>query len=206
MNSNSFITQALPLDDCITFVTNRHITLSEALKKMNLPVSSAIEMEQTHQDHIEIVSSDSISLIPKADALITTEKNIALIVRTADCLPILIHHPNGIAGIHAGRKSTELKILEKVLTLFKDTFNAHNNFHIYFGPHICKEEYEINPTTHEHYDLRQTNLNQLNTILSPSDYTLHEANICTKTSNDTYYSYRKEGKSAGRFYSGILRR
>ena len=44
----------------------------------------------------------------EGDALITTQKNAALVVRTADCLPILIYHSSGIiAAIHAGRKGTE---------------------------------------------------------------------------------------------------
>ena len=127
-------------------------------------------------------------------------KNLTLITRTADCLPILIYTPTVIAAIHAGRKSTELKILEKVLVKMQKEFNINTHFHIYFGPHICKENYEINPETKEHYELRQQNVNQIQSVLNTKQYTLYEKNICTKQHVSTYFSYREEG---GRFYSGI---
>lgn len=204
--TTTFIQNPLPIDECTTFVTNRHISLTETLTQLNIPPASVIEMTQTHQDGVHIVTKKTLSPVEGVDALITQEKNKALIVRTADCLPILIYHPTVIAGIHAGRKSTDLKIVKKVLTLLSSKYGVQDNVHIYFGPHICKENYEINPVTNEHYDLRQENLNQIQSVYKSTDYTLYEAKTCTLRHSNTYYSYRKEGQTAGRFYSGIMLR
>jgi copper oxidase (laccase) domain-containing protein len=206
MTHPRFLQNVIPSSNCITFVSNRHISLNDAIRDSGLIETAIIEMEQTHEDGIQVVNDNTPSPVEGVDAIITTQKHTTLIVRTADCLPILIYHPTVIAGIHAGRKSTELNILEKTLKQLKETFNIKDGLHIYFGPHICKESYEINPETQEHFDLRQHNLTQLNAIYTPDQYTLYEANICTKLNTDTYYSYRSEGENAGRFYSGISRR
>lgn len=204
--ADTFITQAIPNTHCTTFVTNRHITLEKALKTLDIPINSIIEMEQTHEDGICIANQTTPSPVKHVDALITQEKHVPLIVRTADCLPILIYHPTVIAGIHAGRKSTDLNILEKVLMQLKTQFNVVDNLQIYFGPHICKANYEINPNTRDCYDLREKNIDQLNRVFTSQAYMLYDENICTLEHNDTYFSFRKEGENAGRFYSGILLR
>ena len=46
-------------------------------------------MEQVHGNDIALVTQE-MKTIPQADALITKERNIALVVMVADCLPVLI--------------------------------------------------------------------------------------------------------------------
>lgn len=64
--------------------------------------------EQTHGNHIALVdefeSRDDVTVIADTDALISVRPGIALAVRTADCLPILIvdTRRHTIAAIHAG--------------------------------------------------------------------------------------------------------
>ena len=200
------IEKVIPQEKCESFVTTRHTNLDQTISAQNLNAAAKIEMDQVHGNNIQVVTKHTSSPIPKTDALITTDRNTLLVIRTADCLPILIFHNNVIAAIHAGRKSTENNIFKNTLQILKTTFKATSGLHIYFGPHICETEYEINPNTHEHYSLRKKNLTQLLEIYTESSFTLYEAKTCTKKNIQTFYSYRQEKESAGRFYSCILRR
>ena len=75
-------------------------------KKMRVKKNNLILMFQTHSNKvIEINKASSIKKI-NSDAMITTKKDIALGVVTADCVPILLFDfRNKIIGcIHAGWK------------------------------------------------------------------------------------------------------
>ncbi len=59
------------------------------------------------------------------DALITTEKGLALGVKTADCVPVLIANKSGdlVSAVHAGWRGTSLEISYKTARFIMDQFN-----------------------------------------------------------------------------------
>ena len=64
-------------------------------------------MEQSHSDvFLEIDEPGDY----QADALITREKKLTLIVKTADCMPVLISDEEKIGVIHIGWKGLENNI------------------------------------------------------------------------------------------------
>ena len=85
------------------------INHSKAIKNLGLDDDTLIcHTRQMHTDHIAIIKKqqfgkDKVLEIPNTDAVITDEKNIALMVYTADCLPIYIFDKkkNVIALVHA---------------------------------------------------------------------------------------------------------
>ncbi|HEX7018280.1 MAG TPA: polyphenol oxidase family protein, partial [Patescibacteria group bacterium] len=109
-----------------------------------------------------------------------------------DCVPLLLYHePSGTIGvIHAGRKGTELGITEKTL---KQLPSTEGPLHVWLGPHICEQCYQINRETNEHYNLLRQNLNQMYNVFEKSNLRLNFASDCTAHNNDKFYSYRKEG-------------
>ena len=77
---------------------------------------------QVHGTEILPVTSDDCrelysKISYEADGLVTTEKNLPLIIFTADCIPILLHDPiNGvIAAVHAGWRGTVADIAGKAI-------------------------------------------------------------------------------------------
>ena len=61
-------------------------------------------MDQSHSDvFIEVDKPGTY----KADALITNNKNLGLVVLTADCMPVLIFDGEKIGVIHIGWKGLE---------------------------------------------------------------------------------------------------
>ncbi len=177
----------------------------EDLAAAQAPDYILIRMDQTHSDHIHWATDIATTLIPDTDALITQCPNTILSVKTADCLPILIAHPttHTLAAIHAGRKGTERHILRKTLMAMTHRLGTKEGYQVWFGPCICAAHYEIDAKTHTHYDLFSQNLAQLHAVLSLSDTAFYAARACTVCNNDLYFSYRKEGAAAGRFYSLI---
>ncbi len=78
----------------------------------------------------------------KADALVTNEKGIALFLLTADCLPIVLYDPvvSAVALIHAGWKSTDARLVAKVIEFLKRHYGSDpKNMLAALGPGIHKE-------------------------------------------------------------------
>ncbi len=168
--------------------------------------SPIIKMTQTHSATCRHVTQDTLRTghqLPDCDACFTTLKGIVLSVKTADCLPILIYHPTGLAaGIHAGRKGTETHILSTTLSMIKQITGLSTGFTFYFGPAISKANYQIDRESNLYFDLVTENISQLNNAIPSQDYTLIQSNICT-FQDHRFDSYRQSGQAAGRFWSFI---
>jgi copper oxidase (laccase) domain-containing protein len=168
--------------------------------------SPVIKMTQTHSATCRHVTQKTLKTgyqLPDCDACFTTMKGIVLSVKTADCLPILIHHPTGLAaGIHAGRKGTENHILSATLTMIKQVTGLCAGFTVYFGPAISKANYQIDKEANLYFDLVTENISQLNKAIPSQGYTLIQSKICT-FEDPRFDSYRQNGQAAGRFWTFI---
>lgn len=121
----------------LIFFGKRNCTLEDLQKKY--PVVEFRTVRQTHSKTV-ISSVDSSQKI-EADAHYTDQFNIGLIIKTADCLPILIYSVSRhmIAAVHAGWRGVENQItLEtfKILPPAKD-------YNVYIGPHILQRSFEV---------------------------------------------------------------
>lgn len=153
-----------------------------------------ITMQQTHSNHLQVVTEPRSQVLLDTDAALTTLTNVELQVKTADCLPILLYHPLPLIGVvHAGRMGTEQKILENTLDFIKNRFQIDNNLEIFFGPAICEACYQIDRVTNLHYDLISENIKQVRSLFNSSQTNIWESNQCTCHQPAEYYSYRREG-------------
>ena len=82
---------------------------------------------------------------PKADAIITNQKNLPIAVLTADCAPILIfdNKEKMVAAIHAGWKGAYKGIITKVIKFMKRKGCKLKNITAVIGPSISVKNYEI---------------------------------------------------------------
>lgn len=126
---------------------------SKFLSKLGIKPNSCVALVTQHEDKI-VVAGRSLAGMgiknPKsaiaADGLITKEKNLYLFLLVADCLPIILYDPKEeILGIiHAGWRSTKLKIALKAVNKFKTKFNCgSSNICAAIGPAIHKESYKF---------------------------------------------------------------
>ncbi|QKJ23228.1 peptidoglycan editing factor PgeF [Poseidonibacter lekithochrous] len=186
-------------------------------KKLNYKYEDLVYMNQVHGNHVEVVTKDSPKLIDNCDGLITNEKNLALMVMVADCIPILLHDERAgvIAVLHAGRNSTFQKIVQVALDIMTKQFDCKSqDIKAILGPSIQKCCYEVSVEMvnivasnfgSEFVEGRYINLQGINrSILEANGVTNIEISpICTQCSNKPYYSYRKDNKT-GRF-AGIIK-
>ncbi|MEI6790869.1 MAG: peptidoglycan editing factor PgeF [Myxococcaceae bacterium] len=99
---------------------------------------------------LRITSADSVEEIAKqeADALWTTEPNLCVGVKTADCAPVLLKHKTNacVAAIHAGWRGAVAGIVPKTLVDICETLNLKPaDFKAQIGACIGFDSYEVGP-------------------------------------------------------------
>jgi len=163
-------------------------------------------LEQVHGNHVVVVKE--YSEVPfVADAAITSDKNIALAVMTADCLPILLTNKQGteIAAIHGGWRPLSKAIIEKTITQME---SPANDIYAWLGPCIGANAFEVGQDVVSSFphqqksafklqnnskylaDLQKIAFNQLTELGVNNISTLTD---CTFENTQDYYSYRREG-------------
>lgn len=112
----------------------------------------SIMPEQTHSINIGIVE-DRLATFPETDALITTERNLPIGVKTADCVPILLNATGigAVAAIHAGWKGTLGGIVAKTIDKLVEMGESQNKIFAAIGPSICGECYEVSQELAEQF-------------------------------------------------------
>ncbi|WP_418185539.1 peptidoglycan editing factor PgeF [Aliarcobacter vitoriensis] len=184
--------------------------------KMGYDYEKLVYMNQTHGNNVVKVDENSPKLIEDCDAIITNCKNLPLMVMVADCIPILMFDVKKgvVCAIHSGRNSTFLKIAQISAKKMIEKFACNkDDIKVILGPSIQKCCYEVsselalivkNSFGNEFVNNRNIDLQGINKkLLSEIGVTNIEiSDICTKCSNKSYFSYRKD-KNTGRF-AGII--
>ncbi len=183
-------------------------------------------VKQTHSDMFyEVQDAKPANPIPDGDALGTNLVNQYLFVKTADCLPVLIHDPltNQIAAIHAGWKGVSIGIVPKVIGRY---FEKSKNLVLYVGPYITRQSFEVridvldqilnsvdsslrnqivvdSHTDKFNLDLLEVLRAQLAFKFPKVSFDIQESEVDTKTSVE-FNSHRREPASKGRNLSYIF--
>lgn len=107
-------------------------------------------LDQVHSDTVvEIVDlpplGRGIDAIDKVagDALVTTRLDVGLMVRIADCVPILLVDvaTGALGAVHAGRIGTELGVVGRAVARMQDA--GATRIRAWIGPHVCGGCYEV---------------------------------------------------------------
>jgi YfiH family protein len=175
--------------------------LDKFFSNFSINAQQAVLMEQVHGDQVAIVDRTHRNPLLAVDGLLTQQSGLYLLVRTADCVPVLLVEASGWVGVvHAGRVGTQLMILQKTLKLLQERGGNLAQTRIFLGPAISVKNYEVNPLTHEHFDLKLQNKSQaLEVGVLPEN--IFDADICT-FEDQQYPSYRRNATKQ-RFFSAI---
>jgi len=176
---------------------------SESPFLINNKKYKVITMNQIHSDIIKVVSPMRKKY--KCDGLYTTKKEYILCVKTADCVPILIHSEIGVGAIHAGWRGLSQNILGN---FFENEKYYSDNLKVSIGPHARKCCYEVGKeferifpnhilTNHKGRYLDMSSY--VSDYLEKLNIEFEDVNVCT-ICNDRYFSYRQD-KTDDRQYS-----
>ncbi|MCX6566281.1 MAG: peptidoglycan editing factor PgeF [Candidatus Aminicenantes bacterium] len=83
-------------------------------------------LDQIHSDVVHIID-DVPPVRPRGDALVTNVPGLLLVVKTADCLPLLLmdERLRVVAAIHAGWRGTRSRIVQKTVRAMKTRFGTN---------------------------------------------------------------------------------
>ena len=176
---------------------------------LGLPLSSLFFLDQEHGDAVvEAVgpNDETAYVFAAADALVTNRPGLCLVIRTADCVPVIITDPvsRSAAAIHSGWKSTEKNISAKAARVMKDRFGAsYGDMHVFILPAISAKAYRVGDDFGEkfpdatrrmgdglHADLPLAVFQSLVREGIPAE-NIVTSGICTVGSNELFFSHRK---------------
>ncbi|WP_028477574.1 peptidoglycan editing factor PgeF [Nocardia sp. CNY236] len=114
-------------------------------EKIGLPAERLVWMEQIHGRTVEIVDGPRSHPVPATDAVVTTVSDLALVVLTADCVPILLSDDQAgvIAAVHAGRVGARIGIVPRVLTAMVSVGASLGRIGAFLGPAASGRQYEV---------------------------------------------------------------
>lgn len=179
--------------------------------------SKLITAQQIHSTKVSYISSkDQDYIQPNSDALITKVPKQVLIIKTADCIPILAYNPrdNMIATVHAGRKGLLEGIIENTL----EKFSASRETIVGIGPHIRKDCYYLKEEAKDYIlnshwekyskqrgqkiylDLTQITIDKLLKCGIKEEH-IEDCKICTYCSAKRFYSARAKEENSRLYHS-----
>lgn len=188
--------------------------LEQFLARKRLRADSWVQATQVHGNHIaQVTEKFQKKFIENVDGLISTgNHSITLVVRVADCIPLLFFDPRTkiIAAAHAGGRGTIGNMSGTMIHEFIRLGSKPKDIRVVIGPHIGQCCYDIsnervvqfqNVYPHEvternskwYVDLGQITRRQLKE-LEISDENIDEVSACTSCMNTMYFSYRKDSK------------
>ena len=115
-------------------------------KKINSSAKTIFLLHQVHSNKFVYITKNSkFKLRPKADAIVTNQKNMPIGILTADCAPVLIcdEITNLVAAIHAGWKGAYKDIISKVIQFMIKKGSDPKNITAAIGPAISVKNYEV---------------------------------------------------------------
>ena len=162
--------------------------------KLSINPNLIAEITQVHGNKVLAVNRTT-NPQAKADGLITNKKNLFLMLKIADCMPIGFYDPEHLAIglIHAGYKGLEKGIIKKTINEIKQNFETNpKDLIVKFSPSIGPCHYKL--------DIWKEAENQLIScgILKEN---IDNPKICTYESSD-HFSHRRSEDSdqkEGRF-------
>lgn len=105
-------------------------------------------VSQVHGADVLVVDAPTgpLGTAGEADALVTTTPRLALAVRVADCVPLLLSAPGGVAAVHAGWRGVAARIIPAAVQALLDATGArHHDVRAVVGPHIQVDAFEVGP-------------------------------------------------------------
>ena len=219
----AFRTRHGPADLCFTDRSGGDLALAgdpAALARVLddfAPGALLCDLVQVHGEHVDVVEDRRAGARPEGDALVTGRPDVVLMVRAADCVPVLFLAPEigAVAATHCGRPG----LLAGVVPRTVETLRAWGDTSItaWVGPHVCGACYEVPALMQDEVADAVPAARATTSWGTPSldlgagvraqleerGVTVVDVSRCTRESADLY-SYRRDGDRAGRL-AGLIR-
>lgn len=132
-------------DDPVAVATNR----SRLASAVGLAPDHLIWMNQVHGDRVEVVDGprapDAEGPFDATDALVTSTPGLALVVVTADCVPVLLGDARAgvVAAVHAGRVGAADGVVLRTVEVMLSAGARAADISVLLGPAVSGANYEV---------------------------------------------------------------
>jgi YfiH family protein len=188
----------------------------------NRKLETVFDVWQVHGNEILVTNEPRPFDLPHppADGIITNNPDVTLMMRFADCVPMLLFDPTQrvVGLVHAGWQGTVKKVIGNAIQTLISQFNCHPmNIYVGIGPSICCQHYPVGPTVIN--SVREVFAGNIDLVLKPLSEQMHFdlwaanaitikeygisnleiAGLCTICDQDRWYSHRRDKGKTGRF-------
>jgi len=197
-------------------------------RALGVEVDALVRLRQVHgagvfEKRLRQSSRSLSDQWPEADIAITDDPSLALSVRAADCVPILLadRRSAAVGAVHAGWKGTAAGAAMAAVGALASRFGTRPaDVVAAVGPSIGACCYEVgaelaghfsahpdasrwfSPHARPHFDLWRATRDQLERAGVPASQ-IHVSALCTFDHPALFHSYRRDGTLAGRLVAAI---
>jgi YfiH family protein len=187
------------------------------------------EVSQVHGSTVESVDPEiapAMFRAREADALWTGVPELAVGVRVADCVPILVAHPKtgAVCAIHAGWRGVVAGVVSRALSVLAEQAEAApRELLAAVGPHIGPDAFQVGQEVAEallesvpdvpgvvlaraprpHVDLGRAVVAQL-TRAGLASANVDRVPGCTFSEPERFFSFRRDAQASGRHLAVIV--
>jgi YfiH family protein len=230
-----------PLDACAAhFFTTRDLTLADDTEWAAVAGAIGVELpglrkiRQVHGVGVAVVRAGTAAVWspPEADVIVSDDFETAIVVRVADCAPVLFADTRlgVVAAAHAGWRGAAQGAAAAAVHALREHFGSQaGDLIAAIGPCLRACCGEVGPEVvsaflnagharvdidhwfrpgradRSYLDLARANADQLAASGVPRDR-IYDAGLCTKTHSRLFHSYRADGRGAGRMAAVIRRK
>ncbi len=114
---------------------------------IGLSPDKVVYMEQIHSNTVTVIDEAPADgqAVEASDALVTTQRGLALAVLVADCVPVLLSDTDAgvIAAVHAGRMGARNGIVAKTIAKMEELGAKPSRIHALMGAAASGANYEV---------------------------------------------------------------
>ena len=181
------------------------------------PGDRLADLHQVHGAEVDVVEDRPTADRPDADGLVTARAGVVLMVRAADCVPVLLADADAavIGAVHCGRPGLAAGVVPATVGRMRDL--GARSITAWIGPHVCGACYEVPESMQASvgaavpasvattsWGTPSLDLGAgVRAQLAGEGVSVHDVSRCTRESEDLY-SYRRDGDRAGRL-AGLIR-
>lgn len=114
---------------------------------IGLSPDKVVYMEQIHSNTVTVIDEAPADgqAVEATDALVTTQRGLALAVLVADCVPVLLSDTDAgvIAAVHAGRMGARNGIVAKTIAKMEELGAKPSRIHALMGAAASGANYEV---------------------------------------------------------------
>jgi YfiH family protein len=185
---------AIPVEDPDAVAENR--------RRLQQAAAGTTHLRFGHQPHGAVVATDERPR-EDADGQVTRTPGVGAAILVADCLPVAVAGPGGVAMLHAGWRGLAGGILENGVAQLGDAVTATAIIGPGIGVCCFQVGDEVRAAFADHPDARQGDHLDLKLIArrklqAAGIPVIEDAGLCTHCDAERFFSHRRDGARTGR--------